>query len=199
VFDWYKRTTKNWLVDAPILSVFGLRAPYVNGGDVVNQGVELALTWQDRAGTLSYGGGLNFTLDRYKSFWSSKYTGVARANMAVGNLATIENEEVRRQKMGEALFLRAYTYFELVQLFGDIPFIEKAPENVEEAKTPPTQASAKIIGMLCHRSGTLVNGDENYAKFVRDLNLHIDHFNNLIAQRRGRNKKKNESSEDTEE
>jgi hypothetical protein len=85
------------------------------------------------------------SLDRYKSFWSSKYTGVARANMAVGNLATIEDEEVRRQKMGEALFLRAYTYFELVQLFGDIPFIEKAPENVEEAKTPPAQASAKEI------------------------------------------------------
>jgi hypothetical protein len=84
-------------------------------------------------------------LDRYKTFWSAKYTGVARANMAISNLANIENEEVRNQKMGEALFLRAYTYFELVQLFGDIPFIERAPENVEEAQTPPTQVSAKEI------------------------------------------------------
>ncbi|MDR2810734.1 MAG: RagB/SusD family nutrient uptake outer membrane protein [Tannerellaceae bacterium] len=84
-------------------------------------------------------------LDRYKSFWSAKYTGVARANMAISNLATIENEEVRNQKMGEALFLRAYTYFELVQLFGDIPFIERAPENVDEAQTPPAQVAAKEI------------------------------------------------------
>ncbi|MDR1556698.1 MAG: RagB/SusD family nutrient uptake outer membrane protein [Tannerellaceae bacterium] len=84
-------------------------------------------------------------LDRYKSFWSAKYTGVARANMAISNLATIENEEVRNQKMGEALFLRAYTYFELVQLFGDIPFIERAPEDVDEAQTPPAQLPAKDI------------------------------------------------------
>jgi TonB-linked SusC/RagA family outer membrane protein len=61
VFDWYQRTTKDWLVDAPILSVYGLRAPYINGGDVVNKGVELALTWQDRTGGLDYGAGINFT------------------------------------------------------------------------------------------------------------------------------------------
>ncbi|MDR1645849.1 MAG: RagB/SusD family nutrient uptake outer membrane protein [Tannerellaceae bacterium] len=84
-------------------------------------------------------------LDRYKSFWSAKYTGIARANMAISNLATIENEEIRNQKMGEALFLRAYTYFELVQLFGDIPFIERAPEDVDEARTPPAQTPAKDI------------------------------------------------------
>jgi TonB-linked SusC/RagA family outer membrane protein len=61
VFDWYKRTTKDWLVDAPILAVYGLNAPYINGGDVVNKGVELALNWQDNAGRFTYGGGLNFT------------------------------------------------------------------------------------------------------------------------------------------
>jgi TonB-linked SusC/RagA family outer membrane protein len=60
-FDWYQRTTKDWLVDAPILSVYGLNAPYINGGDVVNKGVELALNWQDRAGAIDYGVGLNFT------------------------------------------------------------------------------------------------------------------------------------------
>jgi TonB-linked SusC/RagA family outer membrane protein len=61
VFDWYKRTTKDWLVDAPILSVYGLNAPYINGGDVVNKGIEVALNWQDRIGDFSYGAGVNFT------------------------------------------------------------------------------------------------------------------------------------------
>jgi hypothetical protein len=84
-------------------------------------------------------------LDRYKTFWADKYVGVARANFAISNLATIEDEEIRNQKMGEALFLRAYTYFELVQLFGDIPFIERAPEDAAEANNPPTQSSAKEI------------------------------------------------------
>ena len=46
-FDWYKKVTKNWLVKAPILASFGTGAPYVNGGDVRNQGYEIALGWND--------------------------------------------------------------------------------------------------------------------------------------------------------
>jgi hypothetical protein len=88
---------------------------------------------------------LQENLNAFQVFWAAKYTGVARANFAISNLATIENEEIRNQKMGEALFLRAYTYFELVQMFGDVPFIERAPEDAEEAKNPPVQASAKEI------------------------------------------------------
>jgi hypothetical protein len=88
---------------------------------------------------------LQENLNAFQVFWAAKYTGVARANFAISNLATIENEDIRNQKMGEALFLRAYTYFELVQMFGDIPFIERAPEDAEEAKNPPVQTSAKDI------------------------------------------------------
>ena len=46
-FDWYQKDTKNWLVNAPIMGHFGANAPYVNGGDVRNTGVELALNWND--------------------------------------------------------------------------------------------------------------------------------------------------------
>ena len=47
VFDWYQKNTKDWLVDAPVMGHFGADAPYINGGDVRNSGVELALTWSD--------------------------------------------------------------------------------------------------------------------------------------------------------
>ena len=46
-FDWYQKDTKNWLVNAPIMGHFGANAPYINGGDVRNSGVELALNWND--------------------------------------------------------------------------------------------------------------------------------------------------------
>jgi TonB-linked SusC/RagA family outer membrane protein len=46
-FDWYQKDTKNWLVNAPIMGHFGANAPYINGGDVRNTGVELALNWND--------------------------------------------------------------------------------------------------------------------------------------------------------
>ena len=59
-FDWYKKTTKDWLVVAPTLLLYGAGAPYINGGDVQNKGVELALTWNDKIGTdLTYGMSLN--------------------------------------------------------------------------------------------------------------------------------------------
>ena len=47
-FDWYQKDTKNWLVKAPIMGHYGADAPYINGGDVRNSGVELALTWNDQ-------------------------------------------------------------------------------------------------------------------------------------------------------
>lgn len=54
-FDWYKKTTKDWLVDAPILGTFGAGAPYINGGDVENTGYELMLSWNDYISDFKYG------------------------------------------------------------------------------------------------------------------------------------------------
>ena len=59
-FDWYQKDTKDWLVNAPIMGHFGANAPYINGGDVRNTGVELALNWNDaRSQDFSYSIGVN--------------------------------------------------------------------------------------------------------------------------------------------
>ena len=66
--DYYTKTTKDWLIQADVLDVFGAAAnPYINGGSVRNAGVELGI---------SYGGGIgkdftysingNFTYNRNK-------------------------------------------------------------------------------------------------------------------------------------
>lgn len=49
-FDYYVKTTKDWLVQPPVLATVGTGAPYINGGDVKNTGVELGLSWRDRIG-----------------------------------------------------------------------------------------------------------------------------------------------------
>ncbi len=49
-FDWYWKTTKDWLVQAPVLATAGTGAPFINGGDVKNKGLELNLTWNDNIG-----------------------------------------------------------------------------------------------------------------------------------------------------
>lgn len=84
-------------------------------------------------------------INYFSPFWSERYKGISRANMAIANMDNIADEETRNQKLGEALFLRAFSYFELTQMFGDIPFIESAPENVEEAQESPKQIPAKDV------------------------------------------------------
>ena len=53
-FDWYKKTTKDWLVVAPIVATAGADAPFINGGNVTNNGVELALSYSSNVGALRY-------------------------------------------------------------------------------------------------------------------------------------------------
>ena len=66
-FDWYRKTTKDWLVEAPILATAGAGAPYINGGNVINTGVEIALNWNDVIGKdFAYSIGANFTYNKNK-------------------------------------------------------------------------------------------------------------------------------------
>lgn len=58
-FDWYNKKTKNWLIAAPILATAGADAPYINGGDVTNKGIELALNYQSHIGEFGYNIGVN--------------------------------------------------------------------------------------------------------------------------------------------
>ncbi|WP_257667238.1 SusC/RagA family TonB-linked outer membrane protein [Parapedobacter tibetensis] len=57
--DWYIKDTRDWLIQAPILATAGAAAPFINGGDVRNKGVELALSFHDRVGDLNYSIGVN--------------------------------------------------------------------------------------------------------------------------------------------
>jgi len=63
-FDWYRKTTKDWLIQAPVLATAGADAPYINGGNVKNSGVELALNYHDRIGEFNYSIGLNGTYNK---------------------------------------------------------------------------------------------------------------------------------------
>jgi TonB-linked outer membrane protein, SusC/RagA family len=57
--DAYIKDTKDWLVDAPIAAVYGFSAPYVNGGDVRNSGIEVSVDYGKHTGEFTYGVRLN--------------------------------------------------------------------------------------------------------------------------------------------
>ena len=66
-FDWYKKTTKDWLIVAPRIAIEGTNPAYINGGDVQNTGIEIALTWNDKVGKdFSYNIGVNLATNKNK-------------------------------------------------------------------------------------------------------------------------------------
>ncbi len=64
-FAWYTKKTKDWLVTGPMIDVYGTNPAAINGGDVKNTGIELALTWNDRVNRdFSYNAGVNFATNK---------------------------------------------------------------------------------------------------------------------------------------
>ena len=56
--------------------------------------------------------------------WRNAYLGIRRANLVIENVPDIDmDENLRARIVGEGKFLRAYNYFILVSLFGDVPLI----------------------------------------------------------------------------
>ncbi len=62
--DLYNKYTKDWLVNAPVLASYGTGAPFINGGDVRNQGIEVALGWRQEIGDFSYNIGGNVAYNK---------------------------------------------------------------------------------------------------------------------------------------
>lgn len=63
-FDWYSKKTIDWLVQPTGLGIWGTGAPYVNGGDVLNSGIEASLGWNETIGDFSYGIKGNLTYNK---------------------------------------------------------------------------------------------------------------------------------------
>lgn len=75
-------------------------------------------------------------------FWRELYSGVGRANALLANVnSNIEiDEAIRNRIRGEALFLRAYYYFLLVQNFEDVPVYLEPISNHKQVDIPATPA-----------------------------------------------------------
>ena len=67
-------------------------------------------------------------------YWNTTYSGISRANFALENIdgVTFNNEATREVRRGEILFLRSWFYFNLAQLFGDVPYVTSAGDSPEE-------------------------------------------------------------------
>lgn len=56
--------------------------------------------------------------------WQVAYRGIAYCNLALDRIPDVEMDVTDRNRyLGEAAFIRAYWYFNLVTMFGDVPLI----------------------------------------------------------------------------
>lgn len=76
-------------------------------------------------------------LNLYEGNWSDYYRAVHRCNVLIGKIDQIDwgnDEELKNTYESEARFLRAYLYFDMVRLWGNIPLLtEPSIENLEQA------------------------------------------------------------------
>lgn len=71
-------------------------------------------------------------------YWNTLYISIARANFVISNQARIEANSPASAKaaIGEAKFLRAMNYFQLVRIWGGVPLRTKQVERVDESNIP---------------------------------------------------------------
>jgi starch-binding outer membrane protein, SusD/RagB family len=98
-----------------------------------------------------YDGELVFADDQGSDLWSAHYQAIADLNPAIkalndDKLGTAVTQEEKDLLMAQAKFIRAFNYFNLVRLFGDIPLITEDTnfEKDEIIRNPSVDVYAKI-------------------------------------------------------
>ncbi len=82
----------------------------------------------------------NSTNEYITSYWRILYDGISRANILLENADKNPDipKTVRDRTKAEALFLRAFYYFNLVQGWGDVPFRLNSAQGVSNLALPRT-------------------------------------------------------------
>lgn len=86
----------------------------------------------------------------FYAYWQGFYQGIANANVAISRIPQISMEDGEKANlMGQAYFLRAYYYFFLTRLFGDIPLVtEPVDPSVNEQLRPQRAKTEDIYNLI---------------------------------------------------
>jgi len=111
---------------------------------------------------------MNYGPDMLGQFWKDRYAGINRANTAIltlGNCTGYSDDNQKNQMLGEAYFLRAYYYYELASLYGNIPLVLDLALEVHPQVTPDvmwgqicTDLKKAVDLMPANKFGTLASG-----------------------------------------
>lgn len=133
--DFYIKTTKDWLVQAPVLATAGAKAPWINGGSVKNTGVELSFNWNDNIGEFKYNVGVNGAYNKNMVGEIPTGDGIIHGytNMLYSN-----SEEFYRAENGHAIgYFWGYKTAGLFQNEADIAAWKAAGNGILQSEVKP--------------------------------------------------------------
>lgn len=82
------------------------------------------------------------TDNRVAEGWGELNAIVARANQVLANVPNIKMDETRKKQiLGEAYFLRAFSHFYLLNMWGNIPLIAKPANTLEDILVPQSSTA----------------------------------------------------------
>ncbi|RYY24217.1 MAG: RagB/SusD family nutrient uptake outer membrane protein [Sphingobacteriaceae bacterium] len=85
----------------------------------------------------------------FEDVWQNSYVGISNANLAIQRIPAVSMDETLKKKLlGEARFLRAFFYYHLVRLYGDVPLITEPVTVNSETLYPERSPAASIYDLI---------------------------------------------------
>ncbi|AWV98392.1 RagB/SusD family nutrient uptake outer membrane protein [Arcticibacterium luteifluviistationis] len=94
-------------------------------------------------------------------YYASFYNVIARANVVLENLDAVADAGTKAAFESEAKFIRAYAYFNLVRLYGDIPLIDKTISPLDKEIQFTRASTSSIYSLIVSDLTTAVAGLNN--------------------------------------
>jgi hypothetical protein len=96
---------------------------------------------------------LNQTLDANNpyssSMWNGAYYGIGAANLALARIPSVSMDDAQKKALlGQAYFVRAFLYYHLVRLYGDVPLITTPVDGNSPDLYPTRAATADVYKLI---------------------------------------------------
>ena len=114
---------------------------------------------------------MNSSMEELSGFWDVLYREIGRTNTAVNRAEGITylDETKKAARVGEAKFLRALSYFYLVQTWGDVPMplTETVTPNSAVVRVPAAQIYTQILNDLTEAEAVLPVTATDYGRVTK--------------------------------
>ncbi|MBI1301533.1 MAG: RagB/SusD family nutrient uptake outer membrane protein [Alphaproteobacteria bacterium] len=143
----------------------------LNGTDIFTNGNWNNPVTQDGNAFQMYDVRLNSSMGELINLWDILYRNIGRANTAIARAenVTYANPALKAARVGEVKFLRALSYFYLVQTWGDVPMPlgETVSAETGSVRVPQAEIYAQILKDLLEAETDLPVTATNYGRATK--------------------------------